>query len=79
MEAHTIMTNGALNLGVGRRLFIVVKNIAPGHRLRIAIVGPASSDGDMSEDVAECVFEMHRNQKLTEIETATLALAGGGS
>jgi hypothetical protein len=49
-------------------VFTVVRNIAPGVRLRVFMRAPADSDTDVSEEVVRTIYEAAATEKTREIE-----------
>lgn len=54
--------------------YVVVKNVAPGARLRITVVGDEGWDIDVSEQEARGRFEDARTSQVSEIEQEILEL-----
>ena len=53
----------------GCRVFTVVRNIAPGTRLRLYTYGLEGSETDLSEPTARAIFEAAAAPRIWEIET----------
>lgn len=63
----------------GFRLFTVVRNVAPGYRLRLFVLSPEGSETDLSEATCRAVFERAATPEFWEIEAATHRMAAGSS
>jgi hypothetical protein len=48
--------------------FMAVKNIAPGVRVRLLIIGLEGSDTDISEESARAIYEMARTPEAEQVE-----------
>src|SRR4051812_9141353 len=57
------------------RIFAVVRNIAPGVRLRLFIFGLEGSETDLTETMARTIFEESATPKTWEIEAQMRAAA----
>jgi hypothetical protein len=58
------------------RIFAIVRNIAPGVRLRLMIRGIEGAETDLSEEMSRAIFEGSATPKVWEIEAA-MRKAGG--
>lgn len=75
-----LLGEGSMKLPPTHALYMVVKNVAPGARMRLTIVGPRGADTDLSEDDARRLYEIVDNEAARELEAALLAdLAAGGA
>jgi hypothetical protein len=48
--------------------FMAVKNVAPGARVRLLIIGLEGSDTDISEESARAIYEMARTPEAEQVE-----------
>jgi hypothetical protein len=67
IEQHTNIIGAEMVLP-SKQFFVVVRNVAPGVRLRLIIIGPHDADIDLSEQQARLIYEIHNNEKYREIE-----------
>jgi hypothetical protein len=65
---HEILEGEPMWMPPGRRIFAVVRNIAPGVRLRIYIRGLEGSEIDLDEATARAIVEASATSKTWEIE-----------
>lgn len=68
IEQDLALTGSKRVMPPGKRLFMAVKYIAPGVRLRLLVVGPRDADTDLNEERARLVYEVVNNDKCREIE-----------
>jgi hypothetical protein len=61
----------------GHHLFAIIRNVAPGCRLRLFAHGPPSVDTDAPEDIVRGVWEAAATPKVWEIEAQTRKMAEG--
>jgi hypothetical protein len=47
---------------------MAVKNVAPGARVRLLIIGLEGSDTDISEESARAIYEMARTPEAEQVE-----------
>ena len=74
IEQHEIL-DGPIAAPTGCQVFVAVKNIAPGHRLRLFVLGIEGSETDLSEEEACAIYEMPQTDKSREVEEAMRQLA----
>jgi len=65
---HELIQQCQLSAPAGGRLFTVVRNIMPGIRIRLCIVGPENAQPDVGEKMARKLFEALAPAQLREIE-----------
>ena len=68
IEQDLALTGSEIVMPPGKRLFMAVKNITPGVRLRLLVVGPRDADTDLNEEQARLVYEVVNDDKYREIE-----------
>ena len=61
----------------GFRLFTVVRNVAPGYRMRLFVRSPEGAETDLDESTCRQVFECAATPKVWEIEADTRRMAAG--
>ena len=67
VEQHDIVDDGP-PLQDGYRLYVAVRNVAPGARLRQFLVAPEGRETDLSEATARVIFEKAAAPWIREIE-----------
>jgi len=65
---HELLEGKPIFLPEGCRIFVVVRNIAPGIRLRSYTRGVEGAETDVSESIALAIFEASATPKTWEIE-----------
>ena len=74
IEQHEIL-DGPIAAPTGCPVFVAVKNIAPGHRLRVFVLGIEGGETDLNEEEACAIYEMSQTDKSREVEEAMRQLA----
>jgi hypothetical protein len=77
IESAGIMQGEKIALAPDEQLYIAVKSIAPGSRLRLAIVGPRDAATDLPEDLAQALYELARCDKVRAVEAQMRLMAWG--
>src|SRR4051794_9503329 len=78
IEQDLMLTGSERVLLPGERVFVAIKNVASGVRLRLLFVGPIDADTDLSEAHARLIFEEGTDSdKCREIEAQLRQLAEG--
>jgi hypothetical protein len=70
---NEILSGEVMTLPPGQRHFVVVRNVAPGRRLRLFVTNAEDAGIDVPEDLADVLFDMVAAQQVREIESALLA------
>jgi hypothetical protein len=68
IEQQGLLEGEPLKLKPGFKLYAVVRNVAPGARLRLLLPAPEGRDTDLSEAVARVIFEVVATPKTWEVE-----------
>ena len=61
----------------GHRHFVIVRNVAPGHRLRLFVTNAEDAGTDVPEDLADVLFDMVAAPQVREIKAALRAVSSG--
>jgi hypothetical protein len=77
IEQQTLLDGKPPWVPRGYHLFAVIRNIAPGCRLRLFVPGPPSVDTDAPEDIVRGVWEAAATPKIREIEADMRRMAEG--
>jgi hypothetical protein len=75
IEHDLALTGSRMMMPPGKQLFVAVKNIAPGVRLRLLVVGLRDADTDLNEGQAHLVYELANSDKCREVEAQLLDVA----
>ena len=69
---HEILSGKLMRLPPGHRHFVIVRNIAPGRRLRLFVTNfeGAETGLDVPEDLADVIFDTAATPQVREIEAA---------
>jgi hypothetical protein len=67
-EQDAVLSGASLHLPREFFYFMAVKNIAPGVRVRLRIIGLEGSDTDLSEESARAIYEMARTPEAEALE-----------
>jgi hypothetical protein len=67
---HEILSGKLMRLPPGHRHFVIVRNIAPGRRLRLFVTNEENAGTDVPEDLADVLFDMAAASQVREIEAA---------
>ena len=70
---HEILSGKLVRLPPGHRHFVIVRNIAPGRRLRLFVTNEENAETDVPEDLADVLFDMAAAPQVREIEAALRA------
>jgi hypothetical protein len=70
---NEILSGEVMTLPPGHRHFVIVRNVAPGRRLRLFVTNAEDAGMDVPEDLADVLFDMVAAQQVREIESALLA------
>jgi hypothetical protein len=73
-EQHELI-NGPLEIPPGFQLFAVVRNIAPGHRMRLFLPAPEGRETDVSEITARAIWDAVATPKIREVEAQMRKIA----
>ena len=73
---QTLIGVRPLTAPLGCQVFVAVRNVVSGARLRILVFGLEGSETDLSEAEAQAVFEMAAPPQTGEIEEQTRAIVG---
>jgi hypothetical protein len=77
IEQNAVLTgSGDMILSPGQQHYVAVKNVAPGHRMRLSVVGPINAETDLNEDEARRIYEVVNNFQSCAIEAELRKLAG---
>jgi hypothetical protein len=68
IERDALLSGAGLHIPREFSYFMAVKNIAPGVRLRLRIIGLEGSDTDVSEEVARAIYEGARTPEAEKLE-----------
>jgi hypothetical protein len=52
-----IMSGEVMTLPPGHRLFVIVRNVAPGYRVRLFVTNAKNAGADVPEDLAVVIFD----------------------
>jgi hypothetical protein len=64
----------------GHRYFVIVRNVAPGHRVELVVENAEDAETDVPEEVARVIFDTFATPEVREIEAAVrVALKVGGA
>jgi hypothetical protein len=63
----------------GHRHFVIVRNVAPGHRLRLFVTNAEDAGTDVEEALAHALFDTHATPQAREIEAAFRTASKGGA
>jgi hypothetical protein len=74
-----LSTGEAIMKPPGRKIFVVVSNIAPDVRMQFFVDGPETGGTDLTEAQARFVFEIFVSEHLQEIEARARKACRGGS
>ena len=77
VEQHTIV-DACPSPPDGYRLYVAVRNVAPGARLRQFLVAPEGRETDLSEAVARVIFEKVAVPWVGEVEADMRRMVGAG-
>jgi hypothetical protein len=72
---HEAILNGALYAPPGSCIYVVVKNVAPGMRLRLLFRDPDGADTDIDEAAARAIFDERSAARHLEVEAEMRRLA----
>jgi hypothetical protein len=75
LAQHEIVQGMAICADPGRRFFTLVRNVAPGVRLRLLFQGPEAGETDIDEDMAGALFDTHATPQTWEAEAALRKVA----
>jgi hypothetical protein len=70
---NEILNGEVMTLPLGHRHFVIVRNVAPGRRVRLFVTNKQTAGTDVPEDLAGAIFEKIAGSHLREIEAASLA------
>jgi hypothetical protein len=68
IEQNALMIGGDPDIPHDFSYFMAVKNVAPGARVRLLIMGLEGSDTDISEESARAIYEMVRTPEAEQVE-----------
>jgi hypothetical protein len=68
IEQQALLEGKPLKIRPGFRLYAIVRNVAPGARLRLFLPAPEGRETDLSEAVARVIFETVGTPKTWEVE-----------
>jgi hypothetical protein len=71
-----LMGSDEMALPPWQQHFVAVKNVAPGHRMRLTVVGPTGAETDLGEEAARGIYEVVNNAQARSIEVELRKLAG---
>ena len=74
---HEILSGKLMRLPPGHRHFVIVRNIAPGRRLRLFVTNAEDAGTDVPEDLADVLFDMVAAPQVREIKAALRAVSSG--
>ena len=77
IDQQTLLDGNPPWMPQGFRLFTVVRNVAPGYRLRLFVRNLEGSETDLSEAACREVFEWAATPQIWEIEADTRRMAAG--
>jgi hypothetical protein len=77
IEQQEFELGGVIFAEPWHQIYVAVKNITPGCRLRLMIIGPRDAETDLSEDLAQALYEAKTSDKTREIEAQMRAAMGG--
>ena len=63
-----------MSLPPGKQHYIAVRNLTPGMRLRLAVIGPRDADPELyGEEGARAIFTINETEEVRKIEATLLA------
>jgi hypothetical protein len=65
-----IVSGEVMTLPPGFRHFVIVRNVAPGHRVRLFVTNAEDAGTDVPEDLAGAIFDKIAGPHVREIEAA---------
>jgi hypothetical protein len=77
-----IVRGEVMTLPPGHRHFVIVRNVAPGRRLRLFVTNAEDAGTDVPEDLAVAIFDNVASPYVREVEAelrAALSKGGGAS
>jgi hypothetical protein len=67
-----------MTLPPGYRYFVIVRNVAPGHRVELVVENAEDARTDVPEEVARAIFDSFATPEVREIEDAVRAASKEG-
>ncbi len=79
LEQQTILDGKPPFIPDGCRCFTLIRNIAPGARMRLFWTAPADAETDLSEEIARAIYERAATPQARRIAAQILENAGARS
>lgn len=68
IEQNTVLIGAEMVLPPWQQHFVAVKNVAPGMRMRLTVVGPTDAETDLDEETARIIYEIVNNDQARKVE-----------
>jgi hypothetical protein len=72
---NEIMSGEVMTLPSGHRLFMIVRNVAPGYRVRLFVTNAENAGADVPEDLAVVIFDNLATPYVRAIEAVLRAVS----